>query len=75
MFNDEIKKLLVEVVTSWQVLVVTGVLIIYVFMVNSVARLHHRRRHPPMPKMKPGTTEESPEEEVNTDELGLEDTK
>ena len=53
MFSEEFKKLLIQVITSWQVLVVTVVLIIYVFIVNSVARLYHRRRPPsmaPMPK-------------------------
>ena len=40
------KKLLVEVISSWQVITVTVVLIIYIFIVRSVARLYHRRRIP-----------------------------
>ena len=79
MFNSEIRKLLLQVVTSWQVWVVTAVLVIYVFIVNHVARIYHSRRpHGPMipkfKKLKPGKTREP--EGVNaseSDELGLEE--
>jgi len=54
MFSDELKKLLIQVITTWQVWAVTGVLVIYIFLVNSVARIYHRRprRPPALPKAK-----------------------
>ena len=76
MFNAEIKKMLVQVITSWQVLVVTGVLVVYIFLVNSVARIYHRRpRQPSMPKVK-SKPSEAPSSVVtpsNSDELDLEE--
>jgi hypothetical protein len=44
LFSDELKTLLIEVITSWQVLAVTGVLILYIFLVRYVARLYRRSR-------------------------------
>ena len=78
MFSEEVRKLLAQVITSWQVLVVTGVLIIYVFLVNYVARLHHRRRHTPMPKIKPQAPDAPAPSAAapaasEPDELGLEE--
>jgi hypothetical protein len=58
MFSDELKSLLIKVITSWQVLTVTGVLVVYMFIVNYVARLYHRKRPIPMPK--PGKGKEVP---------------
>jgi ABC-type transport system involved in cytochrome bd biosynthesis fused ATPase/permease subunit len=52
MLNSEIRKLLLQVISSWQVLVVTGVLVFYILIVNNVARLYHRRRPQAMPKAK-----------------------
>ena len=79
MFSDEIKKLLVQVITSWQVLVVTVVLILYVFVVNYVARLYHHRPQrsgrPPQPKAAPQAqeTQASAVEPSDSDELDLEE--
>jgi len=42
MFSEEVRKMLVQVISSWQVLVVTVVLILYVFLINYVARIYHR---------------------------------
>ena len=56
MFTEEVKNLLFQVITSWQVIAVTVVLIIYVFIVRSVARLYRGRRQrkiPILPKEKP----------------------
>ena len=74
MFNQEVRRLLVEVIRSWQVWAVTAVLVLYVFLVNYVARLYHRspRRRLSMPKNQPDASAEPSE----SDELGLEeDTK
>ncbi|AEF82198.1 hypothetical protein [Leadbettera azotonutricia] len=57
MFSDELKSLLIKVITSWQVLTVTGVLVVYIFLVNYVARLYHRNKPIPMPK--PGKGKEA----------------
>jgi hypothetical protein len=76
MFNEELRGLLVQVITSWQVLAVTGVLIIYIFLVNSVARVYHRRRHSyAPPKIKKGKSKETTEgpDISASDDLGLEE--
>jgi len=86
MFSEEVRKLLAEVITSWQVLAVTGVLILYISLVNYVAALHHRHRQLPIPKVKrakPETPEVSGSSEdtaasaasanSEVDELGLEE--
>jgi flagellar biosynthesis/type III secretory pathway M-ring protein FliF/YscJ len=52
MFSDELKKMLIQVISSWQVLAVTGVLVVYIFLVNYVAKLYHRRRPKPLPASK-----------------------
>jgi len=67
MFNSEVRNLLIQVITSWQVLAVTVVLIIYVFLVNHVAKLYHRRRIPPMimPKIKKQKPENGDESDDN----------
>ena len=53
MFSGEIRKMLLEVITSWQVWSVTVVLVVYIFIVNYVARIQNRRsRSPLFPKSK-----------------------
>ena len=78
MFNEEIRRLLVQVITSWQVLAVTGVLIVYIFLVNFVARVYHRRPgQPSRPKVKTKAAEApapaSAPAPTDSDELGLEE--
>ena len=76
MFSEEIRSLLAQVITSWQVLAVTGVLIIYILLVNSVARLYHRRRHRhvPMTRTKKGTAKPPDAPDMSdSDDLGLEE--
>ena len=68
MFNDEIRKMLVEVISSWQVLAVTAALVIYFGLVNYAARVYRKKRRPRMPKIKPEA-----QTETATDDLGLED--
>ena len=76
MFSDELKSLLVQVISSWQVLAVAGVLVIYVFLVNYVARTHRRYKPPPMPKIQMETPEApSDQAESDTEDLGLEEEK
>ena len=74
MFNAEVRKLLIEVVSSWQVWVVTAVLVLYIFLVNFVARLYHRPSGfglPSRSKSRPAAASAGPE----VDELGLEEEK
>ena len=77
MFNAEIRKLLIQVITSWQVIAVTVVLVIYIFIVNYVGRLYQggpKRSFLPKPRKSP--KEETPEAigpSEGGDELGLED--
>jgi hypothetical protein len=75
LFNSELKSLLIEVITSWQILVVTGVLILYVFLVRYVARLHRvNRTLSPFPKKKKAAREEAKGIEPSADDdLGLEE--
>jgi hypothetical protein len=77
LFSDELKSLLIQVITSWQVLVVTGILIIYVFLVRYVARLYRRSRplsFSPKKKEKAPDGEEARDIEPSGDDLGLEET-
>ena len=46
----DLKELLFQVITSWQVLAVTGALILYTWLVKYVARTYHR---PHLSKSKP----------------------
>ena len=75
MFSDEIKKLLFQVIGSWQVLAVTGVLIVYIFIVNNVARLYHRRpqKAEKPKKAKPEPVETPPPQEPESENLDLEE--
>ena len=70
MFSSEIRRMLAEVITSWQVLAVTVVLVIYIFLVNSVARIYKRRRAPFMPKIKKNAASQ---EASDSEDLELEE--
>ncbi|MDR2258398.1 MAG: hypothetical protein LBE14_04520 [Treponema sp.] len=83
MFSKEMISLLIRIITSWQVIAVTVVFILYVFLVSYVARLY---RHPrPMsmfsarPKSKKAKNQPASENgggeipETTDDELGLEE--
>ena len=73
MFNAEVRGLLAEVISSWQVLAVTIAIIIYVSLVNYVTRVHHRRPMGfSMPKVKKVKKQEVPVAS-ETDELELEE--
>jgi flagellar biosynthesis/type III secretory pathway M-ring protein FliF/YscJ len=77
LFSDELKSLLIQVITSWQVLAVTGVLIIYVFLVRYVARLYRRNRplsSSPKKEKASGGEEAKDMEPSGDDDLGLEET-
>jgi len=50
MFSTELKDLLPQVISSWQVLVITAAMILYTWLVSYVARAYHR---PHLSKSKP----------------------
>jgi len=76
MFNAEVRDLLVQVVSSWQVIAVTIVLVIFISIVNHVAKLNRDSsvRRLLMPKSKPG---KKPKKEApahsDSDELELDE--
>ena len=76
MFNAEIRDLLLQVITSWQVLAVTVVIVIYFSLVSYVAKIYHHR--PRQPFRFKGKNKNKPEKAGpaivdETDELGLEE--
>jgi hypothetical protein len=40
----ELTDLLLQVITSWQVLAITGAIVVYLYLVTYVARTYHRPR-------------------------------
>jgi len=82
MFNSEVRNLLIQVICSWQVWLVTVVLVLYIFLVNYVARVYRRRRNNSdkqtlvIPKAKPQTPAPAPAESgviTDSDELELDE--
>jgi len=80
MFNAEVRRLLIQVIGSWQVWVVTVVLILYVFLINYVARLYNRPRRSHMPilpiprrRAKKSDAEAPMAPSSDSDDLGLEE--
>jgi len=82
--SDDLMRVLVEVITSWQVIAATIAIILFISLVLYVARMHRRPRSASMsfnrPKRKkpviskPAKTPEKTdvEDDIN-DELGLEE--
>jgi hypothetical protein len=77
MFSGELKNLLIQVITSWQVLLVTGILVVYIFLVNYTARVYRRGHNRIRPSGKKAKAEEpnaAPAGQPSgDDELGLEE--
>lgn len=80
MFSKTMLPMLLEVISSWQVIAVTIAIVIYMSLVSYVARSHHRPRpSKSRPKKKKAEAAAGPEEvsaagsDAN-DELGLEET-
>ena len=76
MFSEELRNLLIQVITSWQVLAVTVVLVLYVFLINYVSRSYYRRRsRSPVAKVKTRVKSEPPKvpPPEESDDLGLEE--
>jgi hypothetical protein len=78
MISKELMSLLISVISSWQVIVVTIAIIIYVSIVSSVARVYRRPRISSKPskrrKKKARPSDAGPAiENSSNDELGLEE--
>jgi hypothetical protein len=73
--SKELIELLIQVIKSWQVLAVTGVLVIYFLLVSSVTRGHRRPRSvartTPVSKGKAVPVGEPDVETTDSDDLGL----
>ncbi|MDR0583061.1 MAG: hypothetical protein LBG57_01745 [Treponema sp.] len=77
-FSKEIVALLLQVVTSWQVIAVTLAVLIYMSLVSYVARTRHRPRSISRNKPKKKEAAAGPEEVTGSgsdtnEELGLEE--
>ena len=77
--TGEFKNLIIQVVSSWQVITVTVVVLLYIFLINYVARLYHRRKASPLPgpmravkKAKKNEKNEDTEEVIDDSAVGLE---
>jgi uncharacterized protein YpmS len=66
----EIKDLLMQVITSWQVLFITGAIIVYMYLVTYVARTYHRPR---ASRMKPKRAKREKAAVITTDDESLND--
>ena len=79
MVSDELMELLIQVVKSWQVIAITVALVLYMFLVNYVARTYHRpsyvSKSRPQKSKKKAVSAAKPakksEKESTNDELGL----
>ncbi|MDR0495328.1 MAG: hypothetical protein LBG95_06860 [Treponema sp.] len=68
MFSKEFSELLLQVVTSWQVIAITVALVLYIYLVNYVARSYHRPHSVSKSKPKKVKPEKKKEEEVIIDD-------
>jgi hypothetical protein len=80
MFSSEIRRMLIQVITSWQVIAATVVVVIYIFIVSHVARIYNRKSRNSntalIPKDKKKKEKSGASAPPVTDELGLgEETK
>jgi len=78
MFTEEVRMMLIQVISSWQVLAATVVLVLYVFLVNYVARIYRRSGNIPkllLPRMKSRSSRSHASQIApsESDELGLEE--
>ena len=77
MVNIGLRDLILQVISSWQVIAATVVILIYIFLVNYVARTKRITRLQNRLKMKKPKKEKNvaapPEETADDSELGLEE--
>jgi cell division protein FtsW (lipid II flippase) len=82
MTSKELMALLIQIITSWQVIAVTVVVFLYFFLVSYVAKVYRRSRASMFPSAKtkrkkeksaPAESDEAGTGESADDELGLEE--
>jgi hypothetical protein len=73
----ELRGLLIKIVTSWQVIVATVVVVLYFFLVFYVARLRYEIRSPAAPRSrrakKAAAAPAAAEAALESDDLGIEE--
>jgi len=80
MFSGSMFDLAIQIITTWQVIAVTVVIVLYVFLINYVSQGYHRPRFVSKTKAKKAAPSEkkakplkkSQDEKID-EELGLED--
>jgi hypothetical protein len=76
MFSPELKELLIQVIRSWQVIVVSLALVLYIYLVKYVSRRYHRprmsRSRPKKAKRTKRAKPEAAKPQHNPDELVIE---
>ena len=74
MDNGGLRDLIFQVISSWQVIVATVVVVIFLFLVNYVSQTHYSRSPRPKPvKVKAKDKTADTEEVTDDSELGLEE--
>ena len=75
MFGDEVRKLIVSVISSWQVWAVTIALVCYIAIVKAASSIKSKGRsfRPSLPKIKLRKTKAAPVPIAETDDLGVEE--
>jgi hypothetical protein len=75
LFSKELTGLIVDVLTSWQVIAAALGVVIYIAVLNNAARLYRvgRPKLPKGKKSKKEKPEKETEETAEMDDLGLED--
>jgi hypothetical protein len=75
LFSKELTDLVFSVLTSWQVIVVTLGIAVYIAIVSNVARLYRsaRPKSPRITRTGKEKKEKEAVEETDADDLGLED--
>ena len=75
MANNGLRELIIQVISSWQVIVAAVAVLVYIVLVNYVSSNRYHKRSSPMrlPKPKKAKAQApTPEETADDSELGLE---
>jgi hypothetical protein len=73
MFSGEVRRMLIQVISSWQVIAVTIVLVIYISVVKYVARIYNSNSRSPRISLTPKKAKKKKPEAPapTTDEFNL----
>ena len=73
MFTAELRSIIFQVITSWQVIVVTIAVLLYIFLINYVMKARRRRKKPTTEKKTKKSKTTVEDAEVDDSDLGLEE--